>query len=82
LIGVAREAGGTVEGTPRLDQQERRWSFTPEQPWTRGPHALRIATTIEDLAGNNVGKTFDVDLFDGVQRRIETPVVSVAFAVR
>src|SRR6185295_14504475 len=75
LIDVATPAGKMLDGEVTFENQERRWLFTPEKPWSRGDHRLVIATTIEDLAGNNIGKTFDVDLFEGVQRKIETPVV-------
>ncbi len=53
-----------------------------DQFWRAGSHRLIVATTIEDLAGNNIGKAFDVDLFDHVSRRIETPTVEVAFTVK
>jgi hypothetical protein len=43
---------------------------------------LKVATTIEDLAGNNIGKTFDVELTAGAQRRVAAESVSVAFDVK
>lgn len=49
-------------GTPTLDQEERRWRFTPELPWQRRRYTVRASPLLEDLAGNNIGKTFDVDL--------------------
>ena len=39
-------------------------------------------TTIEDLAGNNIGKSFEVDLFEGVQRRLTNSTVKLPFEVR
>lgn len=81
LIGV-RRADEALAGDTALDCAEQRWSFTPGQPWVRSAHQLTIATTIEDLAGNNVGKPFDVDVFERVERRVETPVVGVEFSVR
>lgn len=71
-----------LDGDPALGAEERQWSFVPDRPWQRGSHRLIVATTIEDLAGNNIGKTFDVDLFENVQRRVETRNVSVAFEVK
>jgi hypothetical protein len=65
-----------------MENEERRWKFTPAQPWRAGEYRITIPTTIEDLAGNNIGKTFDVDLFEGVQQRIETPVVTLKFVVK
>lgn len=83
LIRIADGAGGPVKGQPGLTSEEKRWTFTPAQPWPRGPHRLVVQTTIEDLAGNNIGKPFDVDLAEGgPPRRIEREDVTVAFEVR
>jgi hypothetical protein len=54
----------TVEGMPgtvALDQDERRWRFTPQKPWQRRRYVLAVSPLLEDLAGNNIGKAFDVD---------------------
>ncbi len=77
LIGIE-----AVEGVAALGAEERRWTFVPDQPWQRGAHRLVVATTIEDLAGNNIGKAFDVDVFAGVQRRIKSETVNIDFEVK
>lgn len=82
LIAVADSAGEPIEGAPALTEGERRWTYVPAQPWRRGAHQLLVATTIEDLAGNNIGKVFDVDLFEGVPRRFSTASVKRAFEVK
>ncbi|MDP3071539.1 MAG: hypothetical protein Q8N18_14715 [Opitutaceae bacterium] len=84
LIRVVGLKGGrrALAGEATLTHEERGWRFSPEQPWTRGRHALEIETTIEDLAGNNVGKPFDVDLFEKVDRRDEVRRVTVEFEVK
>lgn len=71
-----------LEGHAALGAEERTWIFAPDRPWRAGAHRLVIATTIEDLAGNNVGRPFDVDVFERVERRIETPTIDVEFAVK
>lgn len=75
-------AATELEGEATLGPEERAWIFTPDQPWRAGPHRLVVATMIEDLAGNNVGKLFDVDVFERVDRRITAPEVEVVFAVK
>jgi hypothetical protein len=77
-----RRPGTKLDGQTTLSQQERTWTFVPVQPWELGAYQLTVQTTIEDLAGNNIGKTFDVDVFEGIQRRIATESVHVEFAVR
>lgn len=81
-IHVTDASGKTVTGQIELTDQERRWSFQPVGPWKRGQHQLVIQTTIEDLAGNNIGKPFDVDLFEGVQRRLTTTTVKLPLPIQ
>jgi hypothetical protein len=71
-----------VAGVARLEDHERLWVFVPEAPWKAGPHRLRVQTTIEDLAGNNIGKPFEVDLFEGVEKRLTRDVVERSFEVK
>ncbi len=82
VIRVLDASNQLVAGTADLTNQERQWSFTPAHPWHRGPHQLSVQTTIEDLAGNNVGKAFDVDLFDGVERRFTNSTVKLPFIIQ
>ncbi len=82
VIGVIGGSGELMEGKVALEDQERRWTFVPGSPWRRGAYKLVIQTTIEDLAGNNVGKPFEVDLFEGVQRHLTTSTAKLSFEVR
>jgi hypothetical protein len=82
LIRVAGDQGGMVEGKVSLEEQERRWTFTPDNVWRRGRYQLIIHTTLEDLAGNNIGKPFEVDLFEGVERRLSTTTVKLSFEIQ
>lgn len=82
VIHITDASGKTVEGQIVLTDQERRWSFQPLGPWKRGQHQLVVQTLIEDLAGNNIGKQFDVDLFEGVQRRLITSTVKLPLSIQ
>jgi hypothetical protein len=82
LIRVASPAGKLVKGTSALSDREQRWSFVPQESWIAGHHQLQVQNTIEDLAGNNIDKVFEVDLFEGVQRRFTNAVVKLPFEVR
>lgn len=82
VIHIADASGKTVAGQIELTDQERRWSFQPRGPWKRGQLQLVVQTTIEDLAGNNIGKQFDVDLFEGVQRRLTTSTVKLPLPIQ
>ena len=76
MITVAKAAG-----TPALGDGERAWQFVPSSEWRGGAYELRVQSIIEDLAGNNIGKSFEVDVFENVQRTITNTIVSVPFVV-
>jgi hypothetical protein len=82
VIRVARDSGEVVEGKAGLENQEQRWNFIPSAPWHRGLYRIAVETTIEDLAGNNIGKPFEVDVFENVQRRTTNSTVKLPFEVR
>jgi len=82
VIRVTNDSGELVEGKAGLEDQERRWNFVPSVPWHRGAYRIMIETTIEDLAGNNIGKPFEVDLFENVQRHTTNSTVNLPFEVR
>jgi len=82
VIRVVDAAGLLVEGNIGVSANETVWSFSPHQPWRAGPHQLHVQNTIEDLAGNNIGKTFEVDLLEEVQRRFTNHVLKLDFKVQ
>ena len=82
LIRILDSSGKSISGDAALENEERRWSFAPTRPWESGRYTVQIETTLEDLAGNNIRKPFDVDLFDGVQRRLTNSFVKLFFDVR
>lgn len=82
VFSVVTASGASIAGQAVLTEQERRWEFKPAQPWSAGSYHIAIQTTLEDLAGNNIGKPFEVDLFDGVKRHIETQNFKLPFTVR
>ncbi|MSO97843.1 MAG: hypothetical protein EXR11_06450 [Rhodospirillaceae bacterium] len=81
LIAVTDASGQAVRGAVNLDRGETRWMFTPELAWRNGSYLLVIPSTLEDLAGNMVGRLFDVDTFDRVQQHITVETHTLAFTV-
>jgi hypothetical protein len=82
VLQVVGPDGSAVPGQVTVGRHETLWQFAPERPWQPGPHQIRVPTTLEDLAGNNVGKPFDVDLFERVDRMPTSPVVTLPFRPR
>ena len=70
-----------VRGVVEVDREEMRLRFTPADPWKPGAHALSIDAALEDLAGNKIGKLFDVDVFEKVDRKLESHNVTLTFEI-
>jgi len=58
-----------LPGQAHLGPAEREWRYVPDQPWQPAAIDIAIDTALEDLAGNKVGRPFDVDTFDLVTVR-------------
>ena len=50
-----------------MDASETRWSFRPTVPWTGGRYEIIALSILEDLAGNQIGRAFEVDRFDAIE---------------
>ena len=61
MIEVVDGAGRSVPGLTSVGPGERHWRFRPTAEWGAGPYRLRVATAIEDLAGNTPAALFDRD---------------------
>ena len=57
-----------VSGEAHVQNEERSWMFVPDLPWKPGLQHLKVLEVLEDLAGNKVGRAFDVDRFERVDR--------------
>jgi hypothetical protein len=80
-IGVSR-AGERVAGNVRIEAADTRWVFVPDAPWSAGEHQLVVLSILEDLAGNRIGRAFEVDEFDRAERSAEPERYTVAFTIR
>jgi Big-like domain-containing protein len=61
LIDVLDARGVPVPGSVELTASDSAWVFTPTSAWTAGEFTLRIGGSLEDIAGNNIARVFDVD---------------------
>ena len=64
-----------------VKDEETCWQFRPRQPWTAGGYRLVVDTSLEDLAGNNLARPFEVDVFHPIQRKLQTKTTEVPFQV-
>jgi len=81
-ITVESPADRQVAGEVTIGKEERSWQFRPDEPWKPGKHELVIDTTLEDTAGNRIGRPFEVDRFDQVDQGPVVEFVRLFFEVR
>jgi len=61
-ILVADANGNEIKGKLKVSEHGDIVYFSPDSEWKSGDHALQIESRLEDLAGNNFDRLFDVDL--------------------
>ncbi len=81
VLHVTNDAGEAVAGGIDIVRGEQVWNYVPNQPWSAGEYQLVAETTLEDLAGNAIGRAFDVDTFGPIKERIESETVSRSFVI-
>jgi hypothetical protein len=64
-ITILSKGVQSIDGQTVIDQCERRWSFTPTSPWVAGSYQVRVASSLEDICGNDVIAAFDGPLGSG-----------------
>jgi hypothetical protein len=63
-IGVNAADGSAIDGDASLDPTDTRWTLVPRQPWTAGAYRVVALDTLEDPAGNRIGRAFEVPIDD------------------
>ena len=81
-IGVEDEAGRRVNGEVEIGNWETRWTLTPSQPWAAGAYSLVASSILEDLAGNTIGKRFEIDVFEQVEETTTGAQFRIPFDIR
>ena len=71
-----------VSGSVSVGGDETQWRFRPAQLWKPGEYNLIVDMALEDLAGNRIGRSFDVDTLVSPTERITKPTTSLSFRVR
>lgn len=77
-----RRGDSNIAGSGRVGPAEMWWRFVPESEWQRGPYMLKVEPILEDVAGNRIGRAFEVlSRGDAVPAESSLPVL-VPFIVR
>lgn len=80
-LGVTR-GEAPLAGDVKVEEAETRWSFVPREPWQAGQHQLLALDILEDVAGNQIGRAFEVDNFDTVDKSPNPQRITIPFMVR
>lgn len=59
LVWVEDGTGTRIDGDAQVGEADDVWTFRPQAPWKRGAYAVRIASALEDRAGNRFDRPFD-----------------------
>lgn len=78
---VDASSGRDVPGAAEITQEEGEWRFVPAESWAPGTHQLRVNAALEDLAANRMGRLFDVDRFDRVDKKLESSTLDRPFVI-
>lgn len=81
-LGVLSPEGKPLPGQVAVGAQELTWSFTPQTPWVAGAHHIVAFAMLEDLAGNRIGRAFEVDRFDRTETTSEPDKTLIPFHVK
>ena len=81
-LGVMGPNKRPMEGQVKVGPQELTWSFTPAEPWTAGAYNVLALGMLEDLAGNRIGRAFEVDNFDRTDDSPEPERTLIPFVIR
>lgn len=82
MLWVVDDQGERLRGDIQIGRDESSWQFQPLQAWQPGPYRLMADTLLEDLAGNNISRKFELDARRVVRVATEEEVLSVEFQVK
>jgi len=81
-LGILGPNRRPLDGQVRVGTQELIWSFSPEEPWKAGAYNIVAFASLEDLAGNRIGRAFEVDQFDRADASSEPERTLIPFTVK
>ena len=71
-----------VSGTTGVSADGMEWTFTPASGWKSGAFSIVVQPELEDLAGNSVGKPFEVDIAGTAQEKQQPAAKPVTLPFR
>lgn len=81
MITVLDSNENRIPGRIEILDGETQWRFHAEKPWRSGEYSLLIDRRLEDRAGNNLDRVFDMDLKIQRPAHIRRPPTKLSFFV-
>jgi hypothetical protein len=81
LITVKNKNAQTLLGEIKTTHHETHWHFTPETPWSSGAHTIHTNPILEDLAGNQLTRLFDVDMEKQPSKTTSITTITLPFQI-
>lgn len=85
VLYIEDKDGVRLDGDVRVQNYETQWTFIPASAWRKGEWSLIVDRVLEDLAGNSVGRAFDVEVVEVADRydtRRRGEPVRIKFQIR
>lgn len=81
-ISLHDATGKRLEACTFTANNDQAWTHIGGPPWPAGKYQLRIDTVLEDLAGNRIGKAFEIDELRPLDRVIDQSDVTIDFEIK
>lgn len=78
-LSVLLDSGAQIVGQIVLEKEESVWHFYPEEPWKAEDYSIRVDSNLEDLAGNNLNRPFDLEMSGDKKRQVPQDFYTVHF---
>ena len=82
MLVVRDSTGQALVGNSTITRGETRWTFVPHMSWIVAPYYVEVDTELEDLAGNNLKRLFDVAPGDSTATASSGPRARIPFRPR
>ena len=79
-LGVTLD-GQAVAGDIVVEPGETRWTFAPTNPWRAGTYGLLALDILEDPAGNEIGRAFEVTNAAAVDKGPHAKTITLPFRI-
>jgi len=79
---AVRSGGQVLDGDIAIEANETKWVFTPREAWRAGAYDLLALSILEDRAGNQIGRAFEVDDFETVDKGPDPKTVTLSFRIQ